>query len=92
MFNKLLHLNNGFHEALFARAYCEYHLEHYQQASRDIEDYLARVSNDGEAYLTQARIADKMNKLEEACEAIKKASLYNIQEARMASVNYCKDN
>ncbi|MFP4088685.1 MAG: DnaJ domain-containing protein [Cyclobacteriaceae bacterium] len=91
VFSKLLSLNQNFTEALFARAYCEYHLEHYDRAQRDIDTYLERVSNDGEAYLTQAKIADKMNNPDQACEAIKKASLYDVQEARWSAVNYyCK--
>jgi tetratricopeptide (TPR) repeat protein len=86
----LVTLNANFVEAYITRAYCNYHLEDYEQASADIENYLARdIARDADIYIMQARVADKLQQSEQACSAIKKASLYNLREAERLKDQFC---
>ena len=88
--DRLLNMNNNFSDAYYARAYCHYHLEDYESAADDIDTYLNRFnSSDGEVYLMQARVAEKLQQTEQACTAIKKASLYNIREAERLRDKFC---
>jgi len=90
MLDKLLDQNENFLEAYEARAYCHYYMENYEEAASDIEAYLARsIIRDGKAYIMQAKVADKLHRAEQACMAIRKASLYNVREAEELISKYC---
>ena len=88
--DQLVAVNSSFEEAYIARAYCNYHLEDYEQASDDIERYLALgITRDADIYIMQARVADKLQRSEQACTAIKKASLYDLREAEKLKDQFC---
>lgn len=90
LLDKLLTQNQNFAEAYFTRAYCNYYLGAYEEASADIASYLSiGKGNYGEAYLMQAQIADQLKQPEMACKAIKKASHYNVREADQLKEKYC---
>lgn len=65
LLDKLLTQNQAFSEAYYTRAYCNYHLGAYPEASSDIASYLTKgKTKDGDAYLMQAQIADKLEQFE----------------------------
>lgn len=88
--DQLVDVNSNFVEAYITRAYCNYHLEDYEQASDDIERYLAMgITRDADIYIMQARVAEKLQRTEQACSAIKKASLYDMREAEKLKAQFC---
>ena len=88
--DQLLKLNGSFSQAYIDRAYCNYHLENYEQAAHDIENYLAIASIlNADVFIMQARVADKLHNSEQACSAIKKASLYDFREAERLKDQFC---
>lgn len=90
LIDHLMVVNPSFHEAYYTRAYCNYQLGNYEDASKDITAFLSTgQTKEGEAYLMQALVADKLHHSEEACIAIKKASHHDVREAIKLKMKYC---
>lgn len=91
IFRNLLYKNKYFDDARYFKAYCLQKTGAHEEAIQDLSYLIKRNYEPGAVYYHRARSEIKLEKFEAACQDLKKAMHYGIDEARALYSLYCQE-